>query len=76
VEGVRGGAAAPGEYRKIQNYVVNSATGETIYTPPPGAEPPGSRIVTYDILIKRAREAYSAYLQVTKAADRLDRLFE
>jgi Fic family protein len=35
VEGVRGGAAAPGEYRKIQNYVVNSVTGETIYTPPP-----------------------------------------
>lgn len=35
VEGVRGGAAAPGEYRKVQNYVVNSITGETIYTPPP-----------------------------------------
>ena len=35
VEGVRGGAAGPGEYRKIQNYVVNSATGETVYTPPP-----------------------------------------
>ena len=35
VEGVRGGSAAPGQYRKIQNYVVNSATGETIYTPPP-----------------------------------------
>ena len=34
VEGVRGGAAAPGEYRKIQNYVVNSSTGETVYTPP------------------------------------------
>jgi len=40
VEGVRGGAAAPGEYRKIQNYVVNSATGETIYTPPPAHEVP------------------------------------
>ena len=34
VEGVRGGSAVPGQYRKIQNYVVNSATGETIYTPP------------------------------------------
>jgi len=34
VEGVRGGAAAPGEYRRVQNYVVNSATGATIYTPP------------------------------------------
>ncbi|WP_025324163.1 Fic family protein [Deferrisoma camini] len=40
VEGVRGGAAAPGEYRKIQNYVVNSAPGETIYTPPPAHEVP------------------------------------
>ena len=35
VEGVRGGATAPGEYRKIQNYVVNSIPGKTIYTPPP-----------------------------------------
>lgn len=35
VEGVRGGAAASGEYRKIQNYVVNSVTGEMVYTPPP-----------------------------------------
>ncbi|MCI0337400.1 MAG: Fic family protein [Acidobacteria bacterium] len=34
VEGVRGGAAAPGEYRRIQNYVVNSQTGGIIYTPP------------------------------------------
>jgi Fic family protein len=44
VEGVRGGAAAPGEYRKVQNYVVNSATGETVYTPPPArrtGDPPG-----------------------------------
>jgi Fic family protein len=40
VEGVRGGAAAPGEYRKIQNYVVNSMTGETIYTPPPAHDVP------------------------------------
>ena len=40
VDGVRGGAAAPGEYRRVQNYVVNSATGETIYTPPPAGEVP------------------------------------
>jgi Fic family protein len=40
VEGVRGGSAAPGQYRKIQNYVVNSATGETIYTPPPAHDVP------------------------------------
>lgn len=35
VENVRGNSAAPGEYRKIQNYVVNSQTKEVIYTPPP-----------------------------------------
>ena len=35
VQGVRSGSAAPGEYRRVQNYVVNSATGETVYTPPP-----------------------------------------
>lgn len=35
VENVRGNSAAPGEYRKIQNYVVNSKTKEVIYTPPP-----------------------------------------
>jgi Fic family protein len=40
VEGVRGGAAAPGAYRKIQNYVVNSATGQTVYTPPPAHDVP------------------------------------
>jgi len=40
VEGVRGGVAAPGEYRKIQNYVDNSVTGETVYTPPPAHDVP------------------------------------
>ena len=40
VEGVRGGAAAPGEYRRVQNYVVNAATGQTIYTPPPATDVP------------------------------------
>ncbi len=34
VDGVRGETAAPGEYRKMQNYVVNSITGEIVYTPP------------------------------------------
>lgn len=34
VEGVRGGKADPGNYRRIQNYVANSSTGEMIYTPP------------------------------------------
>ena len=41
VEGVRGGKADPGNYRRIQNYVANSATGEVIYTPPSAAEVPG-----------------------------------
>lgn len=40
VEGVRGGEAGPGEYRKVQNHVINSATGKTIYTPPPPNEVP------------------------------------
>ncbi len=40
VEGVRGGAAGPGEYRKIQNYVVNAFTGEIIYEPPPAYDVP------------------------------------
>lgn len=34
VKGVRGEKADPGNYRKIQNYVVNSRTREIIYTPP------------------------------------------
>lgn len=40
VQGVRGNAAAPGQYRKIQNYVINSKTQEVIYTPPPAYEVP------------------------------------
>lgn len=40
VEGVRGGAAAPGDYRQVQNYVVNAATGAVIYRPPPAHEVP------------------------------------
>jgi Fic family protein len=40
VEGVRGGSAAPGEYRRVQNYVVNSATGAAVYTPPPAHDVP------------------------------------
>lgn len=31
VQGVRGNAASPGEYRNIQNYVINSLTDEVIY---------------------------------------------
>ncbi|MBN1593566.1 MAG: Fic family protein [Candidatus Coatesbacteria bacterium] len=40
VEGVRGETAGPGEYRKVQNYVVSSTTGEVIYTPPSPLEVP------------------------------------
>jgi len=40
VEGVRGGNAAPGEYRRIQNYIVNSSTEEIIYTPPSALDVP------------------------------------
>jgi Fic family protein len=40
VAGVRGGSAAPGAYRHVQNYVVNSTTGEIIYTPPPAHDVP------------------------------------
>ncbi|GHT08233.1 cell division protein Fic [Planctomycetales bacterium] len=40
VSGVRGGSAKPGEYRQVQNYVANGATGEVIYTPPPPFEVP------------------------------------
>lgn len=41
VAGVRGGSAKPGEYRRVQNYVVNSVTGQTVYTPrPPHDVPP------------------------------------
>ncbi|HBL16234.1 MAG: cell filamentation protein Fic [Elusimicrobia bacterium GWA2_69_24] len=41
VKGVRGDKASPGQYRKGQNYVVNSKTKQVIYTPPPPAEVPG-----------------------------------
>jgi len=40
VKDVRGGTLEPGRYRKVQNYVVNSLTGEIIYIPPPPEEVP------------------------------------
>ena len=40
VEGVRGGSAAPGEYRRVQNYVVNAATQQVVYEPPPAHDVP------------------------------------
>jgi Fic family protein len=38
VKGVRGDEASPGDYRKKQNHVVNAATGDVIYTPPPAGK--------------------------------------
>lgn len=38
VLGVRGESAAPGEYRRVQNYVVNAATRKVVYTPPPAQD--------------------------------------
>jgi len=40
VQSVRGNKASQGEYRKIQNYIVNLRTGEKTYTPPPPLEVP------------------------------------
>jgi len=40
VKGVRGENADPGNYRKIQNYVVNSRTREVVYTPPVSLDVP------------------------------------
>jgi len=40
VKSVRGSQADPGNYRRIQNYVVNSRTREVIYTPPKPLEVP------------------------------------
>ena len=40
VMNVRGNSARPGEYRKVQNYVASSTTGDIIYTPPPPGDVP------------------------------------
>ncbi|MCL2701182.1 MAG: Fic family protein [Phycisphaerae bacterium] len=40
VIGVRGGEGAPGQYRRVQNYVVNGETGKVVYTPPPPGDVP------------------------------------
>ena len=40
VEGVRGGQGMPGEFRAVQNYVVNAATGAVVYEPPPAGDVP------------------------------------
>jgi Fic family protein len=40
VRGVRGDSGMPGQYRVVQNYVVNSRTREVMYTPPPPHDVP------------------------------------
>lgn len=40
VKDVRGGSLEPGSYRKVQNYVANSMTGEIIYKPPASNQVP------------------------------------
>lgn len=40
VKDVRGGTLEPEKYRKVQNYVVNSLTGEVIYIPPSPSKVP------------------------------------
>lgn len=40
VRGVRGDSGMPGQYRAVQNYVINRRTGEVVYTPPPPQDVP------------------------------------
>jgi Fic family protein len=49
VIGVRGDSATPGEYRRLQNYVVNSVTRQIVYTPPPPFDVPPlmAKLVTW-----------------------------
>jgi Fic family protein len=58
VEGVRGGAAAPGAYRRMQNAVVDHATGEVVYTPPPAYAVPGRMADLVDWLESLGRDQH------------------
>jgi len=40
VKGVRGNSAEPGNYRRIQNYIVDTIDNRIIYTPPPPQDVP------------------------------------
>ncbi len=57
VEGVRGGEGAPGTYRAVQNYVVNSVTREVVYRPPP----PGDVAPMMRALVEWIREDSGAH---------------
>ena len=65
VEGVRGGAAAPGSYRRVQNAVVDRATGETVYTPPPAFEVPRRMADLVDWLEGGARDVHPVVAAAT-----------
>jgi hypothetical protein len=54
VEGVRGGSAAPGEYWRIQNYVVNASTQQVIYTPAHSGGGAGDDIGAGEVAKRRA----------------------
>lgn len=56
VLGARGNKVSPGEYRRIQNYIVNSLTRERIYTPPPPLEVP-QMMADFVAWLQREKEA-------------------
>jgi Fic family protein len=41
VRDIRGKTTVPGQYRKVQNYIVDLETMKTVYVPPPPEEVPG-----------------------------------
>ena len=62
VAGVRGDKAMPGHYRLVQNYVVNSATGKAVYTPPPPGDVP-PRLFTISEYYDRDRPTFYEEIQ-------------
>lgn len=58
VQEVRGGAAAPGAYRKVQNAVVDKVTGEIVYTPPPAYLVPARTADLVDWLESSGRDQH------------------
>jgi Fic family protein len=53
VKDVRGGSLEPGNYREVQNYIVDAITGKAIYTPPSASEVPGQMAEFVEWLNKR-----------------------
>jgi Fic family protein len=58
VQGVRGGAAAPGAYRRVQNAVIDQVTGEAVYTPPPAYVVPARMAEFVDWLESTGRDQH------------------